>query len=79
MDRAGAKKHELGDPAGAGKFADTRGGLVLKNAKKRRRMEPWKFGQVSISNWAEWMQEQEEILGVFIVSVNVSVSQSHKK
>ena len=33
----GAKKHEL---AGAGKFADTRGGLVLKNEKKSTRMEP---------------------------------------
>ena len=74
MDRAGAKKHDLGDPAGAGKFADTRGGLVLKNAKKSTRMEPWTFGQVSISNWAEWMQKQEEVLGALIVSINVSVS-----
>ena len=37
----GAKKHDLGDPAGAGKFADTTGGLVLSNEKKSTRMEPW--------------------------------------
>ena len=36
----GAKKHDLGDPAGAGEFADTNGGLVLKDAKKSRRMQP---------------------------------------
>ena len=32
------------------------------------------LGQVSIFNWAEWMQKQEEVLGALIVSINVSVS-----
>ena len=59
----GAKKHGLRDPAGAGKFADTTGGLGSKNEKKSTRMEPWRFGQVSIFNWAQWMQKQEEVLG----------------
>ena len=36
----GAKKHDLGDPAGAGEFPDTRR-LVLKNKKKSTRIEPW--------------------------------------
>ena len=35
-----ARKHGLGDLAGAGKFADTRGGIE-KNEKKSTRMEPW--------------------------------------
>ena len=50
-----------------GKFADTTGEM-------KRRVRGWSLGQVSISNWAEWMQKQEEVLGALIVSINVSVS-----
>ena len=70
LTELGARKHGLGDLAGRENLQTQE----EESKRMKRRVRGWSLGQVSIFIWAEWMQKQEEVLGVLILSINVSVS-----